>query len=151
MLKNSMIAILAVIVVLEALIIAATPESTASAPSKRSVAYSDFIHQVDAGQVSSASIQGTELTGMTKDNRRFQTYLPDDPTLIPHLIGANVRVTAMSAADSNIVLKTFLSWVPLLSIVGVWAWYLGRIARAISGISATIRTLPGKPEAREEV
>ena len=151
MLKNVIIIVLAGMAALEALIIASSSRPPAPTSSEHYVAYSDFIHQVDAGQVGSVSIQGTELTGTTKNNQRFQTHLPDDPTLVPHLVSANVRVVAMPATDPDVVLRAFLQWVPLFSIVGVWGWYLSRISRAVSGVSAAIRELPGKPAARDEL
>ena len=151
MLKNSAVVALAVIAVLETLALYDLSSPPAPAPRAKQIAYSDFVHEVDAGQVSSVSIQGAGLTGKTKDNQRFQTYLPDDPTLVPHLVSANVRVVAMPTTDSDTVLKAFLQWVPLLSIVGIWGWYLSRISHAIPGVSAAIRTLPSKPAARDEV
>ena len=92
MLKNVAIGVLAATVMLETL--ALYDLSTPSAPAlpAKHIAYSDFIHETDAGRVSSVSIQGAGLTGMTKENQRFQTYLPEDPTLVPRLVSQNVRV-----------------------------------------------------------
>ena len=144
--KNVVIVVLMVIVVLETLALIGRTDLPAPAPLAKQIAYSDLIHEVNAGNISNVSVQGSELTGATKDKQRFQTHLLDDQTLIPLLVSANVRVVALPPTpptDSEVVLGAILQWVPLLMFVGVWGWGLNRISRAISGINATIRMLPG--------
>ena len=49
------------------------------------VAYSDFLNDVSANHVHDVTIQGRVITGVLTDNRTFQTYTPDDPTLVQRL------------------------------------------------------------------
>ena len=50
------------------------------------IAYSDFLTDVGANRVHDVVIQGRTVTGQMTDNRTtFQTYTPDDPTMVQKL------------------------------------------------------------------
>jgi len=58
------------------------------------VAYSDFISEVNGGRVKDVVIQGRTVGGQLSDGRSFQTYTPEDPTLVSRLTDKGVRVIA---------------------------------------------------------
>src|SRR5690606_2749255 len=58
------------------------------------VSFSQLLTEVDAGKVKDVVIQGHEITGTFTDGRQFQTYAPNDPSLISRLYGKNVAITA---------------------------------------------------------
>ena len=66
---------------------------TSRTPSTQ-VAYSDFIGEVNGGRVRSVVIQGRTVSGALTDGRSFQTYTPEDPTLVQRLTDKGVRVIA---------------------------------------------------------
>jgi cell division protease FtsH len=47
--------------------------------------YSQFLNEVEAGRVSNVIIQGPEILGQLSDGRQFQTYSPNDSTLVQKL------------------------------------------------------------------
>src|SRR5579883_1798511 len=74
------------------------------------VAYSDFLHQVDSGQVRDVVIEGQTVSGQLKDGTSFETYIPDDPTLVNRLTSKDVRVIAKPpSSDANPLLHYLLS------------------------------------------
>ena len=58
------------------------------------MAYSDFIGKVNSGAVRDVVIQGHTVTGQLTDSSSFQTYTPEDPTLVQRLTEKGVRVIA---------------------------------------------------------
>ena len=50
------------------------------------LAFSDFVGEVQDGQVREVTIQGKQITGYLGDGRQFQSYAPDDPTLVGQLL-----------------------------------------------------------------
>ncbi|HUB16071.1 MAG TPA: ATP-dependent zinc metalloprotease FtsH [Acetobacteraceae bacterium] len=89
------------------------------------VAYSDFISEVNSGQVRDVVIQGRTISGQLNDGRTFQTYTPDDPSLVKTLTDKNVRVIAKPEdADVNPLLHYLLSWFPMLLLIGVWVFFM---------------------------
>ena len=94
---------------------------TASAP----VAYSDFVTEVNGGRVRDVVIQGRMVTGQLTDGRNFQTYIPEDPTLVGRLTDKGVRVLAKPEdSDVNPLLHYLLSWFPMLLLIGVWIFFM---------------------------
>jgi cell division protease FtsH len=89
------------------------------------VAYSDFISEVNSGRVRDVVIQGRVISGQLTDGRTFQTYTPDDPSLVKTLTDKNVRVIAKPEdADVNPLLHYLLSWFPMLLLIGVWVFFM---------------------------
>ena len=89
------------------------------------VAYSDFLNEVNAGHVREVSIQGRNLTGTLTDGRTFQTFTPEDPTLISRLTERNIRVVARAEeAEVNPLLHYLMSWFPMLLLIGVWIFFM---------------------------
>jgi cell division protease FtsH len=89
------------------------------------VAYSDFISEVNGGRVRDVVIQGRIVSGQLNDGRTFQTYTPEDPTLVKTLTDKNVRVIAKPEdSDVNPLLHYLLSWFPMLLLIGVWVFFM---------------------------
>ena len=89
------------------------------------VAYSDFLNEVNGGHVREVTIQGRTLSGTLADGRTFQTYTPEDPSLVNKLTEKNVRVVARPEdSDVNPLLHYLMSWFPMLLLIGVWIFFM---------------------------
>jgi cell division protease FtsH len=89
------------------------------------IAYSDFLTDVASNRVHDVVIQGRTVTGQMTDNHTtFQTYTPDDPTLVQKLTDKGVRVVAKPEDDGNNILHYLLSWFPMLLLIGVWVFFM---------------------------
>jgi cell division protease FtsH len=96
-----------------------------SHPNSTQIAYSDFITEVNTGHVRDVVIQGRTVSGQLNDGRTFQTYTPEDPTLVKTLTDKNVRVIAKPEdSDVNPLLHYLLSWFPMLLLIGVWVFFM---------------------------
>jgi cell division protease FtsH len=97
----------------------------ASHPAASQVAYSDFIGEVNGGRVRDVTIMGRTVSGQLTDGRSFQTYTPEDPTLVTRLTDKGVRVVAKPEdSDVNPLLHYLLSWFPMLLLIGVWVFFM---------------------------
>jgi len=89
------------------------------------LAYSDFLNEVTAGQVRDVRIQGRTLSGNLNDGRSFQTYTPEDPSLVSRLTERGVRVEARPEESAiNPLFQYLLSWFPMLLLIGVWVFFM---------------------------
>ena len=89
------------------------------------VAYSDFIADVNNGRVRDSVIQGRIVSGQMTDGRAYQTYAPEDPSLVQRLTDKGVRVIAKPEdSDVNPLLHYLLSWFPMLLLIGVWVFFM---------------------------
>ncbi|MDH3739619.1 MAG: ATP-dependent zinc metalloprotease FtsH, partial [Alphaproteobacteria bacterium] len=91
---------------------------------EQQLAFSDFIAQVESGQVSEVTIEGNDVTGKLQNGTAFKTYTPDDPQLVQRLTDQGVRITAAPESSVHPVLGMLLSWLPFIVIVGVWIIFM---------------------------
>ncbi|WGF87308.1 ATP-dependent zinc metalloprotease FtsH [Marinivivus vitaminiproducens] len=100
-------------------------QSPAQRGPQTSLAFSDFIGEVQQGRVSDVTIQGNNISGHFSDGRAFSTYAPYDPNLVDRLSTSGVRITAQPPEDSMpSLLGVLVSWFPMLLLIGVWIFFM---------------------------
>ena len=89
--------------------------------SSQDISFSQLLTEVDQGRVRDVVIQGPEIHGTFTDGRSFQTYAPNDPTLVQRLYGKGVAITARPLSD-NVpwFVSLLVSWLPFIALIGVW-------------------------------
>ena len=90
--------------------------------SSASVGYSDFLSMVESGSVSTVTIQGDNISGMSAQGP-FKTYTPKDPEMIGLLRSKGVKISVKPQEDSS-WFQVLLSWVPMLLLIGVWIFFM---------------------------
>jgi cell division protease FtsH len=89
------------------------------------IAYSQFLDNVDAGDVRSVTIAGPDITGTYDNGGAFQTYMPNDPGLFQRLEGANVTMTVTAPTSGGTsILGILISWLPMFLILAVWIFFM---------------------------
>lgn len=86
--------------------------------------YSQFINDVRDGRIRSVEIEGRTIIGTREDGDRFMTYAPDDPGLMADLLNSNVRVVAKPPEGQSMLTQIFISWFPMLLLIGVWIFFM---------------------------
>jgi cell division protease FtsH len=84
--------------------------------------YSDFLSMVEDESIIQVTIQGDNISGMSTQGM-FKTFAPKDPELIKLLRSKGVKITAKPEDDSS-WFQVFLSWVPMLLLIGVWIFFM---------------------------
>ncbi len=92
--------------------------------SQLKLSYTDFLMRVDEGEVIQVKIQGQKISGVMVGDKRFVTYNPDDPTLVQNLIKKKIEVIAEPEEDAPWYMTLFISWFPMLLLVGVWIFFM---------------------------
>ena len=132
------------------------------------VDYSQFIEEVRQGQVAKVTIEGHVLKGVRADGRRFTTYAPSDPWLVSDLLKNGVVVEAKPEEQPSMLMSIFISWFPMLLLIGVWIFFMRQMqgggrggafsfgksrARMLdeSSNTVTFADVAGCDEAKEEV
>ena len=101
--------------------------STAFQPRAAEWDFSEFVRQVDAGQVARVTITGNEITGTTTSNESFRTYAPPQyEGLANRLIDRDVTVEAREATASPWTTLLY-SWAPILLIIGFWIFFMRQV------------------------
>ena len=76
--------------------------------------YSEFLREVNNGQVKSVIIEGSEITGFYKaSGTSFNVIAPDDPKLVERLMAQGVEVRAQPADEEMPALfAVLINWFP---------------------------------------
>ena len=100
-------------------------QSSATRGPQNSLAYSEFVNDVNRGQVREITIQGNTIAGKFSDGRAFSTYSPNDPNLVARLIDHGVLIHAAPAEESvPSLFGILISWFPMLLLIGVWIFFM---------------------------
>ena len=139
------------------------------APRAQSVPYSEFIADVKAGRVQSVVIDGRVVKGQRVSGEKFSTYTPNDPEMINDLLSNGVEVKAQPPEQDSLLMQVFISWFPMLLLIGVWIFFMRQMQGGGGGrgamsfgksrarmlgedqIKVTFNDVAGVEEAKEEV
>lgn len=132
------------------------------------ISYSKFLNQVSSGEVNSVTISDNDISGQTKDNDKFATYIPSASTfLIEQLTKNNVEVIGKPPEEHGFFAQLFISWFPMFLFLVIWIFILrqqmggrggalgfGRSRARLLGenqVKITFKDVAGVDEAKEEV
>jgi len=91
------------------------------------ISFSEFMRQVETGQVENVTLTGSEVTGTTTSGESFRTFAPPQfEGLVNRLIERDVQVNAEEATGSPWTTLLY-SWAPILLIVGFWIFFMRQV------------------------
>jgi len=88
------------------------------------IEYSQFIDEVKQGHIAKVSIEGRTLKGVKTDGKRFTSYAPSDPWMVSDLLKNGVVVEAKPEEEPSFLMNLFVSWFPMLLLIGVWVFFM---------------------------
>src|SRR5437660_2648411 len=91
---------------------------------KDSVSYSEFMDSAKSGKVESASVEGRTIKWVNNDNKKFTTYSPGDIWMVGDLVKYGVKVEAKPEEEQSFLAQIFISWFPMLLLIGVWIFFM---------------------------
>lgn len=94
-------------------------------PSAEQFTYTQFVQAIQEDNVRSVTIEDRNVEGITKDNKRFSTYLPlDDQSLLSQLIAKGVNVEGKPPQQQGFLLRLLISWLPWILIAAFWLYLI---------------------------
>src|SRR3984893_18441436 len=85
--------------------------------------FSPFLNQVEKGQVSKVTIQGSTIHVIV-NGERYKTYAPADPDLVKTLRAKNIQIEAKPSESDPWWMLLLVQWFPMLLLVGVWIFFM---------------------------
>ena len=90
-----------------------------------SLTYSEFMAKIENKSINRVRIDGDTISGTLQDGRPFKTIYPvTDAELIPLLREAGVDITVKEGQKENWLMTIFVSWFPMLLLIGVWIFFM---------------------------
>ena len=134
--------------------------------------YSEFMQQVQTGQVEEVTISGREISGSLKSGQVFQTFSPetDNSALVGELLKSKVKISGKAPEKQSFLAQIFIHWFPFLLLIGVWIFFMRQMQGGSGGgrgamsfgkskakmqtedqVKVTFNDVAGVEEAKEEV
>jgi cell division protease FtsH len=90
------------------------------------LSYSQFMEEAKAGRIDSVIVDGRSLRAKTKDGRPVTIYSPGsgDIWMISDLMKYGVQVSAKPEEEQSVLMSIFISWFPMLLLIGVWVFFM---------------------------
>ncbi len=102
-----------------------------------SMSYSQFISAVKDGQVKQVNIEGSFIRGGLATGEKFTTYSPpEDLHLIDDLLENHVEIKAQPPEAQSLLMQIFISWFPMLLLIGVWIFFMRQMQGGAGGRGA---------------
>ncbi|MCZ6586857.1 MAG: ATP-dependent zinc metalloprotease FtsH [Alphaproteobacteria bacterium] len=111
-------------------------QSSSRNGAEQKLAFSDFLDQVNGGQVADVTIEGNDVSGTLRNGTPFKTYTPDDPQLVQRLTDQGVHITAAPEKSMHPVLGMLLNFLPFIVIVAVWIIFMRQMQGGGAGRGA---------------
>ena len=86
--------------------------------------YSQFLDEVKAGRITKVTIEGRQLKATTTEGKRVTSYSPGDIWLVSDLLKYGVKVEAKPEEEPSFLMNIFVSWFPMLLLIGVWIFFM---------------------------
>ena len=99
-------------------------QSPASRSASTDIPFSQFLSDVEEGNVRAVVIADQTITGQYARGGSFQTYAPRDAGYIDKLESKGVTITAKPATESFSLIGALISWFPMLLILGIWLFVM---------------------------
>jgi cell division protease FtsH len=135
------------------------------------VDYSQFMADVKNGRVQKVVIEDRHIQGLMQNSEHFSTYTPetDNRSMVGELLDAGVVIEAQPPEQQSVLMQIFISWFPMLLLIGVWIFFMRQMQGGGGGrgamsfgksrarllgedqVKVTFADVAGVDEAKEEV
>ena len=139
--------------------------------SPQQIEFSRFFEDAKNARVQQVVIEGRNIQGTYQTGEQFQTYVPemDNTQLVSALLDYGVRIEARAPEQQSVFMQIFISWFPMLLLIGVWIFFMRQMQGGGGGrgalsfgksrarllgedqVKVTFADVAGVDEAKEEV
>ena len=139
--------------------------------SSAQIPYSQFLAEVNQGRVKEVEIDRQKIEGTTESGQKFTTYSPEtnNSAMMGELLNAGVEIKGEPPEQQSLLMQIFISWFPMLLLIGIWIFFLRQMQGAGGGrgamsfgksrarmmsedqVKVTFADVAGVEEAKEEV
>src|SRR5258708_5532360 len=100
--------------------------------------YSQFLEEVKAGRIAKVTIEGRQLKAVTSEGKRVTSYSPGmlDIWLVSDLLKYGVKVEAKPEEEPSLLMNIFVSWFPMLLLIGVWIFFMRQMQGGVLMVGA---------------
>jgi cell division protease FtsH len=95
--------------------------------SQNALDYSTFMEEARQGHITKVKLDNNRsLKATSRDNKVFTVVTPglQDPWMVGDLMKWGVQVEAQAVEEQSLLMGIFVSWFPMLLLIGVWIFFM---------------------------
>jgi cell division protease FtsH len=89
--------------------------------------YSTFMEEARQGHIAKVKLDsGRTVKATSRDGKNYTVFTPgiQDPWMVGDLMKYNVTVEAKPEEEPSLLMNIFVSWFPMLLLIGVWIFFM---------------------------
>jgi cell division protease FtsH len=89
--------------------------------------YSTFMDEAKAGHIAKVKLDsGRTVKAISRDGKNYTVFTPgiQDPWMVGDLMKFGVTVEAKPEEEPSLLMNIFVSWFPMLLLIGVWIFFM---------------------------
>jgi cell division protease FtsH len=114
--------------------------------------YSTFMEEARQGHIAKVKLDsGRTIKATSRDNKTYTVFTPgiQDPWMVGDLMKYNVTVEAKPEEEPSLLMNIFVSWFPMLLLIGVWIFFMRQMQGGGRGGGFLVREI-ARAHARRE-
>ncbi len=88
------------------------------------VTYSQMMDDAKSGRIKRVEVQGRNLNVTPVDGKPYTIASPGDAWMVGDLMKDGVQVGAKQEEEQSFLMSIFISWFPMLLLIGVWVFFM---------------------------
>ncbi len=88
------------------------------------ITYSQMMDDAKNGRVKRVEVQGRNLNVTPVDGKPYTIASPGDAWMVGDLMKDGVQVGAKQEEEQSFLMQIFISWFPMLLLIGVWVFFM---------------------------
>ena len=117
-----------------------------TAPRSDTTSYTQFMEDAKAGKIRRVDIQGQTITVTPQSGSEYTITSPGDLWMVEDLRKSGVQVYGKAPEEPSLLTSVFISWFPMLLLIGVWIFFMRRMQGGGGGAGGAFSF--GKSKAR---
>lgn len=105
----------------------------AAEPTTDTTSYTQFMDDAKAGKVRRVDIQGRRIVVTPQSGAQYTITSPGDLWMVDDLRKSGVQVYGKAEEEPSLLLTLFISWFPMILLIGVWIFFMRRMQGGAGG------------------
>lgn len=122
--KNVGMYIILIVLVVSLVNVFMTPDGNKSGQGAEELIYSQFLNEVNLGNVTKIRIDNQQVKGTLKSGKEFTTFILDPATLPSEIAQKGVEVQVVPPPKNSWLTSLLASLLPTLLLIGVWIYFI---------------------------
>lgn len=124
---NKMIARIVTYIVIGLALITAIRYFDSAETKSDAISYTQFMADAKDGKINRVDIQGHRLTVTPRSGATYTITNPGDLWMVEELRKSGVQVYGKAEEEPSLFASIFVSWFPMLLLIGVWIFFMRRM------------------------